>query len=67
MNLSPETQAAIDAMSVEDLLRRRRFAPIGDTFYHGESGDYATKRLAELRSADPEAYTAASKRVGWER
>ena len=63
--MNEKTKAAIDELSVEELLRQHRFAPIGDSRYQGEEGEYRMKRLAELRSQDHLAYVAASKRIGW--
>ena len=65
MNLTPELKAEIDALSLEDLLRRWRFHSLGAEPFQGESGDYYASRLAEVRSADPAGWTAASKAVGW--
>jgi hypothetical protein len=59
------TKEAIDKMTVQEMLRLHRFAPAGDLRFQGEEGDYRMARLAELRSEDPAAYTAASKNIGW--
>jgi len=65
MKLTPENKAHIDAMSYESLLSRWRNAPIGDTWFQGETGEYWGKRMAEMRDADPGGAVAASKRIGW--
>ena len=65
MKLTPELKAKIDAKNVVQLLSGWRFTPAGDPMFQGESGDYWGKRLAELRDADPGAYVAASKSLGW--
>ena len=69
MNLTQDNKAHIDALTLEELLRRWRFAPIGDPWFQGETGTYWAQRMKELR-ADPggqAAHVAASKAIGWER
>ena len=61
MKLTHEVKSEIDAMSILTLLGRVRFDPIGSDLFQDESGDYAMKRLAELREANPEQYVQASK------
>jgi hypothetical protein len=56
---------AVNALSVEELLRQVRFAPVGDPRFQGDRGEYRMNRLAELREQDPDAYTQASKNIGW--
>ena len=63
--MDKETKEAIDRLTVEQLLMQHRFAPAGDLRYQGEEGDYRVRRLTKLRTADPAAYTAASKNIGW--
>ena len=65
MNLTPELKARIDAMSYEALLAQWRHAPIGTGLFQGESGEYFTKRMAELRARPETDHVAASKSVGW--
>lgn len=65
MDLTPENKATIDGHDIIALLRHWRFAKAGDPWFQGETGDYWAKRMAELRTKDPEAYTSASKRIGW--
>jgi len=68
MNLTPENKAEIDGKDYMELLRRWRFGPIGDPWFSGETGEYYTKRMRELR-AEPggvERHVAASKSIGWE-
>ena len=55
----------IDALSIEELLRDHRFAPIGSTMFQGKEGEYRIKRLSELRNKDNDAYVNASKSIGW--
>lgn len=63
--LSPEKKAEIDKLSMRALLYAQRFAPWDDPRFVGDEGEYRMKRLAELCDADPAAYTAASKSIGW--
>ncbi len=65
MDLTEENKKQIDSLSYESLLSRWRFAPSGDKWFQGETGDYWGKRMAELRDADPDAAVAASKNIGW--
>lgn len=65
MDLTPENKAHIDAMSYEELLRHWRFAPLGDPWFQGETGEYWSKRMHELREKDPTEHVAASKKIGW--
>ena len=57
----------IDAMTYEQMLRKVRFAPIGDRMFVGETGDYFMRVMAEKKAklANGE-HTAASKSIGWE-
>ncbi len=55
----------IDEASIVNLLHKWRFAPSGDSMFAGESGKYYSKVMAAKRDANPAAYTAASKRIGW--
>jgi hypothetical protein len=63
--MTPEHKAWIDNASYEELLRKWRFAPIGDSFFQGDTGAYYGGALAAKRDADPDAAVAASKRIGW--
>jgi len=65
MAMTLETKRGIDELSVEALLRDHRFIPSGDSRYEGEEGKYRITRLATLQRDDPEAFTQASKDVGW--
>lgn len=54
----------IDNTSYQDLLRKWRFAPLGDPMFQGEIGEYYEKVMAEKRkTAD---HVQASKNVGWD-
>jgi hypothetical protein len=65
MDLTPENKQTIDDKSYEGLLSRWRFAPSGDPWFQGETGQYWAKRMAELR--DTVDHVAISKMIGWER
>jgi len=53
----------IDSMSYEDLLRRWRFAKIGDPIFQGESGSYFRREMIE--KGENVNTSAVSKRIGW--
>lgn len=63
MQLSADVKARIDALDYEELLRRWRTAQMGDVMFQGESGEYWSKRMAELQSSAD--HVGASKRIGW--
>ena len=65
MKLTDERKAHIDGLSVYSLLHKNRFAPAGDPWFEGETGEYWLKRLAEKRDEDNGAYVSASKTMGW--
>lgn len=65
MKLTEKKKAEIDAMSMTDLLIKIRFSDAGHPLFQGESGEYALKRYARLRNADPEEHTRISKKIGW--
>lgn len=64
MELTPENKAHIDRLSYEELLSRWRFAPAGDPWFQGETGEYWAKRMTELKEAGAD-HVGASKRIGW--
>ncbi|MCI4438027.1 MAG: hypothetical protein JHC33_14570 [Ignisphaera sp.] len=63
MDLTPELKQKIDNMNIYDLLSKWRFALVGDPIFQGESGEYWSKRMHELREQDPELYTKVSKQL----
>ena len=63
MQLTKENKEYIDSLSYESLLSRWRFALSGDSWFQGETGEYWSKRMGELR--DQVDYVAISKRIGW--
>jgi len=64
MDLTPENKKTIDSMSYEQLLRRWRFAPAGDPWFQGETGDYWAERMKVLRRKGAD-HVKTSKRIGW--
>ena len=66
----------IDAASYENLLHKWRFAPAGDPFFQGKTGDYYKEVMARKRVEAGNAehtrisksaeHTRISKSVGWE-
>ena len=65
MNLTRELKGQIDELSYGELLRRWRFAPVGDAMFQGESGEYWRKRMSKLRRENPAEHVRASKALGW--
>jgi hypothetical protein len=66
VDLTPENKAYIDNLSYEGLLRKWRFAPAGDSWFQGETGDYWSQRMRKLKeSMSNDEYVAASKKIGW--
>ncbi len=56
----------IDNASYESMLRKVRFAPLGDPLFQLESGEYFHKvmgeKCSELKDGE---HAEASKRIGW--
>jgi len=65
MKFTPELKAEIDAMTLEEMIRKWRFAPISDPLLQNEAGEYLQKRMFEIRDADNDTWVATSKSVGW--
>lgn len=56
----------IDTMNYEQMLRKYRFAPSGDPYFQGSTGDYFMKRFEALHKLlSPSEIVEASKTVGW--
>ena len=56
----------IDNATYQELLRRWRNSPAGDSIFQDGAGDYYSKIMAEKRAAvGPAAAVAASKAIGW--
>lgn len=61
-----EMLAWIAQASIRELLHKVRFEPTGSAWFDNETvAGELMGRLAELRSAFPDAYVAASKSLGW--
>ena len=69
MDLTPENKKHIDLMNYTQLLSHWRFAPAGDPWFQGETGDYWGERMRELRSqpGGNDTHVSASKAIGWDR
>lgn len=65
--LTDADKARIDAMDYKSLLRRWRFAPVGDPLLQGETGDYySTVMRAKGDVIGHSAQVEASKSIGWD-
>ena len=66
MDLTENNKNHIDSLSYEQLLSHWRFAPSGNPWFQGETGDYwgsvMNKRKEEI---GPEKATQISKDIGW--
>ena len=75
--MSPETEMSeemrkykdvIDRMSYKSMLKRNRFAPVGDAMFMGEVGVYFQEVMAAKEGElEPGEKTAISKEIGWEK
>ncbi len=65
MDLTPENKEIIDNKNYRELLSHNRFAPAGDPWFQGETGQYWLKRMAELREQGAD-HVGSSKRIGWD-
>ena len=63
--MTPEQKKWIDEATTEDLLRKWRFAPVGEPMFQGDTGEYYSEVMKKKRSADPEGHVRASKSIGW--
>ena len=62
--MTQEQKEWIDSADYESLLRKWRFAPMGDSIFLGECGDYYFQVMVRKRTADPEGAVAAGKNIG---
>ena len=66
MKLTEENKQHIDGLSYEQLLSRWRFAPSGDRWFQGETGDYwgsvMNKKKEEIGQVKA---SCISKDIGW--
>lgn len=67
MELTEENKKYIDGMSYVGLLSKWRSAPVGDSWFEGETGRYWGERMAFLRSqpGGQDGHVSASKSIGW--
>ena len=56
----------IDNQPYSGLLHWWRFAPTGDPFFQGETGEHYSKTMAEKRALEKDGGAAVSKLVGWD-
>lgn len=64
MELTDKNKSYIDSLSYQGLLSEWRFAPIESPWFKGATGDYWSKRMAELRDQGAD-HVEASKAIGW--
>ena len=65
MDLTNKNKAYIDNLSYADLLTKWRLSSIGNPWFQGETGEYWSKRLQEMRSKDNTMHVRNSKVIGW--
>lgn len=67
MDLTEEHKKHIDSLSYHQLLYEWRHSPSGNKWFQGETGDYFSVRMTELRSrpGGNEIHILASKSIGW--
>jgi len=63
--MTTKQKSWIDNATLTELLRKWRPTPSGCEMFQGETGEYYSNRMFGLRDADPAAWVAASKEVGW--
>lgn len=64
--MTPDQKHWIDNASYEQLLRKNRFAPIGDPMFQGICGDYFLTVMRQRRGeVGHENAVASSKFIGW--
>lgn len=65
MKLTKERKEYIDSLDYETLLHILRFAPIGDMWFQGETGEYRRTRMTELRNraGGSKKYPEVDKRI----
>ena len=64
--MTPEQKQWIDNASYEQLLGHWRFAPVGDSMFQGDTGQYYEERMKALRNEEGghARHVAASKSLG---
>lgn len=64
--MDPKIKEWIDNASYEELLRKWRFAPIGDPMFIDETGEYYYDVMREKKNQlSHEEAVQASKNIGW--
>jgi hypothetical protein len=68
-NMNPqEMREWISKASYETLLRKWRYAPVGDSFFQDDIGDFYSKTMEAKRAIlSTQGRTRISKAIGWER
>ena len=62
-----EMKSWVDNADYEQLLRKWRFAPVGDPLLQGDMGDYFSKVMFAKRDEVGYAvHVATSKHIGWD-
>lgn len=68
MNLTEQNKKYIDSLSYRQLLSHWRFAPVGDVWFQGETGDYWSERMKQKeKELTSEVRVGISKSIGWGR
>ena len=66
MKLTGESKKHIDSLAYIQLLSQWRFSPSGDPWFQGETGNYWSNRMEELRSElNDGEHAKISKTLGW--
>lgn len=65
--MTPDQKEWIDTASYEELLRKWRYAPVGDPMFQDDTGQYYSKQMAEKRKEiGNDEQVRASKNIGWD-
>ena len=66
MKLTKENKKHIDSLSYEQLLSQWRFAPMGDRWFQGETGNYWGSAInTKRKEIDQNEAVQTSKNIGW--
>jgi len=66
MELTKENKNHIDSLSYEQLLSQWRFAPMGNLWFQGETGDYWGSRMnLKKKQLAKGEHVRISKNIGW--
>ena len=66
MELTKINKEYIDGLSYVELLKKWRFAPVGEFWFQGNTGKYWSKRMNEIREKGAN-HVGASKFIGWKK